>query len=173
MTAWEKDGTQRGPLTTKWRGSLKDGGHKRRSCTGQDELRLEGDGGTENGVRTEDSGWFDLSHVCVQPRLFAASWIPMKRWFPMSPGPFCLSPGRCVLSCTSKFDNDLSFFQVLWTLVLPEAAILKVLLTFSLHVSSLSKLWYRMRSLKALKKKHGVYQPFRFCCGVQHSLIRH
>ncbi|KAK5869715.1 hypothetical protein PBY51_024413 [Eleginops maclovinus] len=51
---------------------FKDGEHRRRDSTGWEEW---GGGGTLDGVRTEASGWFDLSHVCVHPLLFAASWM--------------------------------------------------------------------------------------------------
>lgn len=63
-----------------------------------------------DGVRTEACGWFELRHVCVQPLLFAASWMSIKRWLPLPPGPFCLGPGRCALSHPAEFLGDVSFF---------------------------------------------------------------
>lgn len=128
-----KCGTQRGRTTTKWSGSLKDGGHRRRDSTGWEEW--EG-GGTLDGVRTEAGGWFDPSHVCVQPRLFAASWMSMKRRLPLPPGPFCLGPGRCALSRPAEFPHDVSFLQAVQMLSTPEVAILKVPCMFRLRISS-------------------------------------
>lgn len=70
------------------------------------DRRSGGGGGTQDGVRTKACGWFDLSHVCVQPRLLTASWMSMKRWLPPSAGPFCLGPGRCALSRPAEFPDD-------------------------------------------------------------------
>lgn len=43
-----------------------------------DRRSVGGGRGTWDGVRTEAGGWLDQSHVCVQPPLFAASWMSMK-----------------------------------------------------------------------------------------------
>lgn len=70
-----------------------------------------GGGGTSDGVRTKACGWFDLSHVCNQPHLFAVSWMWMKRWFPLPPGPFSLGPGRYILSGPAEILEYVSFVR--------------------------------------------------------------
>lgn len=150
MASWENVPLKRG-RTAKCKESLKDGGHGGRGSTGLG-------GGATDGVRTEACGWFDLSHVCVQPRLFAASWMSMKRWFPLPPGPFCLGPGRCVLSRPAEFLDEVSFFS-------PACYLQQKLPFWKFRVCSDSialqhcRLTYgTMESLKALEK-YGVYQP--------------
>lgn len=85
--------------------------------------RRNGEGG--DGVRTKAGGWFDLSHVCVQPHLFTDSWMSMKCWLPVPISRFCLGPGRCALSC-SEF-HDVLVFQAVWMSTASQVAILKVL----------------------------------------------
>lgn len=70
-----------------------------------------GGGGTSDGVRTKACGWFDLSHVCNQPHLFAASWMWMERWSPLPPGPISLGPGRYILSGPAEILEYVSMVQ--------------------------------------------------------------
>lgn len=117
-----KCGTQRGQTTSKWRGSLKDGGHGRRDSTGWEEW---GGGGTLDGVRTEAGGWFDLNHVCVHPLLFAASWMWWNVGFLCRPVPSVLA--QVGANCSSCWVSS-------WYLIL--LGRLDVIYTRSCHFES-------------------------------------
>lgn len=89
-----------------------------------------GGGGTWDGVRTEACGWFDLSHVCVQPRLFTASWMSMKRWLLLPPSVLAQVGAYCPVLLS--FLMMLNFLRLL--LSTPEVSISQISCMFSLHI---------------------------------------
>lgn len=97
---------------------------------------------------------------------YVSSTLHGCRWsvgFPQPPGPFCLGPGRCVLSRPAEFHHDDSFFSGFFgNLSTPEVAILKVVCMF--HPSHRHSFSFDTGRWKAPRRagKYGGCKPSRF-----------